>query len=332
MRTIIKPGSKEEWLNERLNDITSTEISVLYNKNSRLDIYDLFFCKKNKVNIEVDHNERMQWGKALEDAIAQEASKIFEWNIEKFDVYIRDEDAKIGSSFDYKITKSKRYGRGILEIKKIDSGLFYNPKMGWEYDKEGNVTKAPISIELQVQHQLEVSNYDWTELCVLVGGSRLFKGFRERDRAIGNDIRQKAQKFWDDINNNNEPTVDINDLLLNAEDQDDIDRARQILSKLNSGKDVYELLEADAELDNVILRYKLAKSDRESMQFIEDKLRTEIMHRSSSYQKIASKHGTIHCKTRSATPGTLVTQDMVGTHINARKSFREFRFFEHKEQ
>jgi len=46
---------------------------------------------------------------------------------------------------------------------------------------------------------------------------------------------------------------------------------------------------------------------------------------SQNASKIISQHGTINCAMSKGSKGKMVTEDMVGTFINARNSYRGFR-------
>ena len=61
---------KQSWLENRLLDVTSTEVSALFNLNPYKSEFQLYHEKKDKVVINIDDNERMMWGRHLEDSIA----------------------------------------------------------------------------------------------------------------------------------------------------------------------------------------------------------------------------------------------------------------------
>ena len=55
-------------------------------------------------------------------------------------------------------------------------------------------------------------------------------------------------------------------------------------------------------------------------------IKAQILEKSQGASKIISKYGTINCGMSKASQGKYITQDMVGTYINPRKAFRQFRF------
>ena len=98
---------KQSWLENRLLDVTSTEVSALFNLNPYITEFELYYQKKDKVVINIDDNERMAWGRRLEDSIALEFAERNKFKVEQFDVYMSDKQTKQSySSYDEKDRKS----------------------------------------------------------------------------------------------------------------------------------------------------------------------------------------------------------------------------------
>jgi len=110
----IEIKSQEEWLQQRAKDVTSTEVSALYGLSPYLTEFELFHNKRDQVVVRLEPNERMKWGNRLEAAIAHGAAEDQGWDISKFNVYMRDMDARIGSSFDFQIN-SKSAGPSLQQ-------------------------------------------------------------------------------------------------------------------------------------------------------------------------------------------------------------------------
>src|SRR5882762_7677644 len=189
--TSILPTSRDHWLQLKSEDISSTEISVLFNMSPYLTKYELWHIKKDKKIIELEDNDRMKWGRRLEDSIAQGFAEDNGLVIRKMDEYIRHHYMRrMGASFDYEIVNTndyaeptneyvkafQKYGKGLLEIKKVDF-LIYRDQ--WQEDE------APAHIEFQVQQQMEVSGHKWCAVVPLVGGNELKDFIRLRDEKMG---------------------------------------------------------------------------------------------------------------------------------------------------
>lgn len=304
--------NREQWLAERVNDVTSTEVSALYGLSPYLSEFELFHQKRDKTIVQIQENERMRWGTRLESAIAHGAAEDMGWNIAKLDVYMRDTEARIGSSFDFEILSSSD-GAGIMEIKNVDR-LQY--QKNWIDDGAGNI-EAPEHIELQVQHQLEVSGRKWAAIVVLVGGNETKIVMRNRDAVIGADIRAKTTKFWDSINANRPPSPDY------------VQDAEFIIKQLRrDGSGDY--IVADQHLEQLIKNYEFVSREYADLEKIKNQRRAEILELIGKAGKVVTSFGSLSCGNVKGKAGTLVTPDMVGTVIGASEGYRNFRFYPKK--
>ena len=308
---------EQSWLENRLLDITSTEVSALYDLSPYQTEFELYHQKKEKHVVRLEENERMTWGKRLEDSIAHGAAETMGWNISKFDVYMSNPETRMGSSFDYKINKTESMvgmpmygGAGILEIKNVD-GVAY--RKNWKDDGNGNI-EAPEHIELQIQHQMEVSGINWCALVALVGGNTQKIVFRKRDRAIGEDLTKKVAEFWGKMKAGTPPNIDY------------LKDAEYIIKTLHNQADAGVMLDADEDLDRLIDEYNTTNKELHSLSKAKDSIKAQILERSQKASKIFSKYGTISCGMSKESKGKLITQEMVGTYQSPRKGYRMFRF------
>jgi len=206
---------KEAWLKQRTKDITSTEVSALFNLSPYTTRFELWH-KKNTGDIqEIEPNERMFWGTHLEEAIATGIAEQNGWTIRPLKSYIRDPGARVGSSFDYKIidptatvtaTSNGKEMRlenplALLEIKNVDGLVFRN---SWKKTEAGTV-EAPPHIELQVQHQMLVAGVDTAYIGALVGGNTVYLMKRDKNDDICNSIMEKVGEFWESVDSNRPP-------------------------------------------------------------------------------------------------------------------------------
>ena len=211
--------TEAEWLAMRRQDVTSTEAAALFKLSPYLTEFELFHRKTGTLdadNFEV--NERMVWGNRLEAAIATGIAEDYGLIVEPFKVYMRIPELRMGSSFDFKIVgiveefdgdESARdmfrtHGTGIMEVKNVDGLQFKRGGM-----EEGEKIEAPLHIEFQVQHQLEVSDLNWALIAPLVGGNTPKVVIRERDRDVGEEIRKQVTLFWQRVFTNTPPEPDF---------------------------------------------------------------------------------------------------------------------------
>lgn len=205
METII-PASEADWLQLRTKDVTSTEVSALFGCSPYLTRFDLWHRKKSGVIVEFTATERTEWGLALQDAIAARTAKLQGWTVRRMDEYIRVPELRMGSSFDFEIIDPalkawETVSVGLLEIKNVDTLQF---KDRWLVD--GDNIEAPIHIELQVQHQLAVSDRSFAYIGALIGGNSLKLVRREPIPDVISAIKTKVSEFWQSIDEDREPS------------------------------------------------------------------------------------------------------------------------------
>ena len=201
----INPENEQVWLEARLKDVTSTEVSALFGISPYMTPFELWHRKKDAVVVRLDPNERMFWGTKLQDAIATAVAEEQGWKIRRMTEYMRDTEVRMGASFDFDIGDSFHTDqRGLLEIKNVDGLVFLNE---WTNDEKG--LQAPLHIEIQVQQELACSGRGYCYLCALVGGNRLEKVKRTRDEAVIQAIKNKVADFWASIEANTPPPPDF---------------------------------------------------------------------------------------------------------------------------
>ncbi len=198
-RLIITPPNEAIWLALRAEDITSTESSALFNMSPYATAFEIWHRKKSKEIVDFQENERMRWGKRLQDAIAAGIAEDQGWLAEPMKEYIRITDARMGASFDWRMIDAS--GRmGVFEIKNVDYLVFRDQ---WQ-EEDGELT-APAHIEIQLQAQLHCSEYEWGAIGVLVAGNSPRVIIRERDLEVGNSIEARVREFWRSVEANNPP-------------------------------------------------------------------------------------------------------------------------------
>lgn len=306
---IIIPTSEQHWLQMRTQDITSTDVAALFNLSPYKTEFELFYEKLVGEVVKIEPNERMRWGNRLESAIAQGVAEDQGWQIQPLKVYMRDPEARMGSSFDFEIIHPE-HGKGIMEIKNVD-GLVY--RKNWNDDGNGNI-EAPEHIELQVQHQMDVSGYEWCAIVAMVNGNTAKVAFRRRDPIVGHVIRQRVADFWKRIEKNEAPSPDY------TRDAEFID---QLYSNVEAGK-VYDGA-SDATFTALVDEYQQAVARREAAITDANVAKAKILERVGTAERAIGSFGSINLSKTKNSLGTLVTPEMVGTYVGARSGYRQFK-------
>lgn len=272
----IVPLNKEHWLKLRSMDVTSTEVSCLFNLNPYMTKYELWHNKKDEVVVKIDETERMRWGTRLEPVIAKGIAEDKGWQIRHMPEYIRDENLRAGSSFDYSIEGDVP---GILEIKNVDTLIF---KDGWEIDEDGNL-EAPPHIELQVQHQLMLTDRTFAYIGALVGGNNLQLIRRDRSDNIIKAIKKEIKAFWVSVIENNPPEIDW------EKDSDFIIK----LNQYSQPEKVMTLVNPEDELFDLTSQYKEVMAKEKELSSKKNELKAKVLQIIGDHEKVTSNKFTI---------------------------------------
>lgn len=197
-REIISYKNKKtkQWLDDRKQDLTSTDIASLFGVG-RMTYEELLNHKRNKTTQDFQKNERCDWGLVLQDAIAGKFAEENNWKLKRMDEYIRIPDLRLGSSFDYEVMYEEEDDKVVHEILEIKNVDYFEYKKDWH---QGFEIEAPAHIELQLQHQLLVSGFNVGYIGVLIGGNQGIVLKREANKRVHEAILKKAEKFWKEVN------------------------------------------------------------------------------------------------------------------------------------
>lgn len=320
-RETITFQSEAEWHELRAVDITSTECAALFGCSPYATEYELFHRKTGQLAEEFKVNSRMVWGNRLESAIAFGIAEDHGLIVEPFKAYVRIPELRMGSSFDFKIVGLvdgaednvyrdlfREHGHGIMEVKNVDGLAF---KRGWIAD--GDQMEAPPHIELQVQHQQEVADLNWTMVAPLVGGNTPMSFFRLRNRQYGQMIRERVTEFWAKVAAGIAPEPDY------SKDGDTIAK----LFANDNGETVD--MSGNNRLAELIAEYTAAAADEKAAKARKDAAKAEILLLIGEAAKVVGTGFSISASTTKSSQGRLITEADVGSYVGGRAGFRNFR-------
>lgn len=323
-REFLTFESEAEWLAMREKDVTSTEAAALFGCSPYCTEYELWHRKTGQIVAEFETNERMVWGNRLESAIAYGIAEDYGLIVEPFKVYARIPGLRMGSSFDFKIVGIvdgfsgdetyrdlfREHGPGIMEVKNVDGLQF---KRGWIAD--GEDMEAPPHIEIQVQHQQEVADINWTLIAPLVGGNTPRPFHRLRNQQYGQMIREKIAAFWASVDAGKAPAPDYT--------QDGSTIAKLFAN--DNGETVD--MSSNNRLAELVAEHSAASQDAKDAEKRKDAAKAEIMTIIGEASKVMLNGCYINASRTKDSPGTLITPDMVGTRVGGRKGYRQMRIY-----
>lgn len=199
----------EQQLAQRAKNIGASEVAALFGLSPWLSRWTLWHQKSGHLTDLYNDNERLEWGNELEPVIAKTLAQRQGWTINKVHRYVKHPTQPgMGASLDFEIKdfEGNPYkGRGAFEIKNTSGWAF---KKGWLFNEQGNIIQAPLHYELQLQHQMACTGYQWGAFGVLVDGAKGHVMVRERHPGTIAKIEQAIAAFWASIETGVEPPLD----------------------------------------------------------------------------------------------------------------------------
>ncbi len=201
---LLIPSEKTQWLKDRHPNINSTELGALFNISKYATEFTLYHDKKAPDPPYFEDNDRMRAGRFLEPSIAEYAASELGIQCIDWDEYYFDPEIRQGTSFDYMLiaAKDNELNGAILEIKNVDQYIWRSD------DSEWTDQNMPGYIEAQVQHQMKLSGVHHCVVAALVGGNDLKFYQRAFNHVIADNIDFVVKRFWNRIENNDEPDPD----------------------------------------------------------------------------------------------------------------------------
>lgn len=198
------PRTEAGWHKLRKPDITATAAATLFGVSPYMTPFDMFHRMRGTVEVIFSENERMTWGKRLQNAIAQGVCEDAGWEIVDRHPFLYARSKLFpgcGASPDYLIRDPARpdLGIGCLEIKNVD---LFVAKDDWT-DEE-----APPHIEFQAQHQMMVTGLRWNVIAGLVGGNTVKQFVRERDPEVIAELAARCEDMHRRVRENDPPAPD----------------------------------------------------------------------------------------------------------------------------
>ena len=180
----------------RRQHVGSSEVAALFDASPYFTRFMLWHDKVGTAPLPEPENARVDWGQMLEPAIAAGVAREMRWQVEPFQRYAAHDTVEgWGCSIDFHVVDHEA-GPGIVEVKNVDW-------LRWRQD--WSEARAPLHIELQLQHQLGVSGYAWGAIAVLVGGNELRIYERQPERRALREIEAAIGAFWASVRSGTAP-------------------------------------------------------------------------------------------------------------------------------
>lgn len=283
----------QHWHELRSGVIGSSDISSLFGMSMYKSKFTLWHEKAGNFKQNIDNN-RISAGNYLEGAIAhmvadrEGLSNVFKSN----DFYER---GRLGATPDF---IGEREGKPLLiEIKNMDFGAYK--------DKCPNGS-PPKQYILQLQHQMHCTGISDGILAILVGGNDL-KVFSYTYRpSLGASMDRAAKDFFQSILEDQAPDID------SAADLD-------VVKAVVTPHDNYIDLSKDNEAVSLCHDLQSASAQRKHFEKLEKIAKAKLLQKMDGFSTANAGNFNIKLTKTADNKGTIITGDMVGQTINARK-------------
>jgi predicted phage-related endonuclease len=289
----------------RASHVGASEVAALFDASPYLTHFELFHRKAGNIDTPdfmapgMANNERIEAGVRLEPVI-------IEWACDKWG-YARRETPKhlsngkgLGGHPDQLVTCPDR-SEGLLEIKTAD----------WLIRKKWG-DEPPLNYLLQSQAYAGLARVAWCDVVVLVGGNSLERFTYDFRPKLYAEIEKRVETFWQSVRANDPPKPDFGR---------DGDTLAQVLGEPT--EEVVDLRH-DNRADELARAFLEAKADIKAAELRAEEAKTELLMKIGSAGYAMLGLHKVSCNQTKGSPGKVVTEEMIGEIVGARKGWRRF--------
>jgi hypothetical protein len=156
--------SREEWLARRRKNVNASEAAALFGPDIHptLTPFKLWALKCEKIG-DPEDNPTMRRGRLFEPVvlnILREENPT--WELNKTQLYVWDDETRIGCTPDVDGTRPEIYGSGIIQIKTVGQFAF---RRRW-HDEHGNIA-VPTWVAVQASIEAYLTGATWAGVAAL---------------------------------------------------------------------------------------------------------------------------------------------------------------------
>lgn len=290
------------WRDLRSKHVGASEVAALFSLSPWMTRWQLYMLKTGQLP-DVFETKVMTQGKHFEPALAAYAQEKFKIQLRKVKRYMTSDNIEgMGASLDY-----EEYGDGALIPTELKFSLYGD---GWEWEGD-ELTQIPDYYLMQVQHQLACCpGAPHGQLIAFTGGDAKRMIIPRSPRLI-TAIEAAVAMFWQDVRDGKEPPVDF------SADADGVSRLAYI-RKLRT-------VTLPPEMAGVMKEWHEAKEmetkGKQAAEIAKTKVLKAVLDAGTGDDSCVATAGEWRVAVSKVkdSKGTLVTPEMVGQYVGARK-------------
>jgi putative phage-type endonuclease len=193
-------GDREQWLAERLTGIGASESPSVLGINPYKSAFQLWAEKCGLAEPEdLSSNEAVEFGVRLEKPVAEAFADRTGRHVEMWPAYtvVRDPERSWMLCTPDARQETTDRGEGLLQVKTTSA-----------FNAADWADEPPLYYQVQVQHELAVTGFDWGTIVVLIGGQRLRYFDVERNDKFIAALLPRLESFWAAVQSKTPPEVD----------------------------------------------------------------------------------------------------------------------------
>lgn len=261
----LKPNTPE-WHEYRKTGIGASEVSALFNRNTRISKFELWHQKAQKIEVDSQYTIEARAGLHMEDFILKEFSDMVGVDVEKANHVVEHPEIKgmFATPDAYIVENGKR--TGLLEIKNVcQEAVDF-----WWIDKN-----PPLAYEFQIMHQMACTGLKKATICALVSCRELLTfDYVYNERAV-KAIEANVKEFWKSVERQEPP---------------DADADKKTFSILKKVYPVKKGEKVDMSKDNILPDYcekfLVAKENKKNFETSYTETRNLIKQKIKEYQEV----------------------------------------------
>jgi putative phage-type endonuclease len=197
--TVAASTSREAWLDDRLTGIGASESPIVLGLSPFKSLFQLWAEKTGEAPRDDADNEPAEWGLRLERPICEAFAERTGRRVSLWPPYslVRHEELHWLVATPDAVQTDANRGHGLVQIKTTSA---FNAA-DWS---DG----PPLFYQVQCQHELHVTGFEWGTLCVLIGGQKLRTYDYELNPKFIAALLPKLEAFWRSVVDRVPPPVD----------------------------------------------------------------------------------------------------------------------------
>lgn len=257
--------TRDEWLQKRRQGIGGSDASVILGLNPWKAQMDLWLEKTGEFTEDED-NEKMYWGRILEDIVAQEFSIRTGLKVRRKNAILQHKQHPFMLANVDRLVIGQKAG---VECKNIGIRSAEHWEMG-----------VPEYYQAQVQHYMAVTGYPVWYVAVLIGGQEFRYYKLTRDEQFIHELIQAETEFWKLVETRTPPSLDGS--------KASTELVKRMYPEAEQGNEI----ELPFEAFELIQQYEQACEEEKQIQLKKDEAANKLKNMLGAAEK-----GTIHGRT-----------------------------------